>query len=183
MIDWPNLLIGAALGALVTGGFWAGDHFLFRRRKRSEAMAAWFLAASELIDLLDSPETDAEVLNRAVRRYPLALWRGVLGRSYFEEFDAVKYSFDSVYFWVGRLRGKDASPHTGEFLEADIERLNASMRAFREVIEGIYTQMNAEISNAEHRAEQLRRLLRHPIDALRSKSRGLNVSPHPRVKR
>lgn len=115
MIDWPNLLLGAVLGAVIGFlpglGLWLGDRAKAKRQRREETMSAWAGVAKELELASMTEGTTSGDLYKIRVKHPVDLWRTILGPEDFRRLERLENGFQSVEIFARRLtEGTDTDP-------------------------------------------------------------------------
>src|SRR3712207_6273737 len=92
-IDWPNALVGFALGFLASLPLWLIDRRRSARERQRDAWDAWKGVAKEIELLTYRPETTAGDLYLARVKYPIDSWRAILGPDTFRLLEAVESAY------------------------------------------------------------------------------------------
>lgn len=180
MIDWPNALIGFALGVVATLVFWIPDRIRAQRQRRREIWESWKVAMMDLELLMWKPETRAYDIHVARSRYPIDLWRAVLTeREGFILLERAGSAYSSVEYFANRFSA-DASPeNSARFKRAESE-WSTARAAFANYSRNAQSEGYDQLVRREERQQNRRDLLQRPIkttrrlrhDAQMRKSRG-----------
>lgn len=171
MIDWPNLLIGAVVGAVVTAIPWAIDHGLARRARRADVLTAWATAAKQLEILLWTPDTTSADLFRLRASFPIDRWRKTLGPGDFRLLEGVERAFHDTERASLALEKApdDASLHAG--LVTAYEARQDAQEAFSNRSRAMQSESYDEVTHAEERAAIRRAYRSQPIATFKSRRR------------
>ena len=124
MIDWPNLIAGAVLGFLLALIPWMIDRRRARRHRRIDTATAWMGAAKE-IELAAQPGATSADLYLVRVRYPVDLWRSILGPNDFRALERLENAFTQVEVF-GRMAQENGTPESAQRLQvALVERRDA----------------------------------------------------------
>jgi len=166
VIDFPNLIAGGILGALLSWAF-----FLFEGRRAAkhhlhETRTKWHLASSEIARKACRSDVSAHEVIDTIRSYPTADWRATLGSTYTDDFNALDHLETAFMFNVLDKDLKDATPVARQSAAHDFAKV-----ALKRAQEADIAALDA-IAGWQWRAE----IRKHPI---RSTWRRLRGGPQP----
>jgi len=158
MIDWPNLVAGVVLGFLLALVPWMLDRRRAKAHRRTDAAMAWMSVAKE-IELATQPASTSTDLYLVGVRYPIDLWRSILGPNDFRALERLEHA----YVQVEALAEESPTPQNSQRLRAAlIERRDAFVK-----FANLSRRMQSESYNDVVRAEERRRIGRdyrtHPV--------------------
>jgi len=167
VIDWPNLLIGALLGAVITAIPWAIDHSLVRRDRFADALAAWAVAAKRIELLAILKTTTLADLYRTRLAYPIDRWRLILGPNDFvllEGMEAAYHRREAAAQAVADDPGNAALKRQQRTVE---NKWKSASVAFINMSRGLQDGQQLATLYRESRRRFWRSLGRHPVATLR----------------
>jgi len=180
MIDWPNVLVGFALGVAATLAFWIVDRARGGRQRRAETWESWKVAMSDLEFLMWKPETRSSDIFVARSRYPIDLWRAILtDREGFRLLERVEGAYSSVEYFAAQ-RVADPSPEKIErFARAESEWSDART-AFVNYSRSAKSAGYTKLVEREERQQLRRDALRHPITTTKQMRRNAQMRANRR---
>lgn len=153
MIDWPNALIGFALGLLPTGLGW----LLSVRKRRADAAVEWLAVAEKIENTLWAPGLDYERLRSAYSTSQVDRWRTVLGPESFLLLEELEQA-------VGLL---PLVAHDDAQVEAHQARVSAAIKDFANWRRTTSSEAYQRLVVLEQRRASRARLVRHPVTTIR----------------
>ena len=167
MIDWPNALVGFALGVVATLLFWIPDRIRAGRQRRAETWESWKVAMKDLELLMWKPETRGADVYVARTRYPIDLWRAVLDdREGFMLLERAEGAYPSIEHYASRFASDPSPENNTRFLRAQDE-WQAGRVAFANYSRNAQSEGYHQLVQREERQKNRRDLLRHPIKTMR----------------
>jgi len=179
VLDWPNLLVGAAiggvLGAGVTATFWAIDHRGSRKTRMADVRADWAVAAKRLEILSMTPGTGSADFYLARVEYPIDRWRGILGADDFRKLDRLESAFGAAEHWSRQLAVLPNDPDAPMRAQRAIEELSAAVNEFANMSRAMQSTGYTDVTDREARAELRREYVRHPFRTLKRERQNKRV--------
>jgi len=161
MIDWPNLIAGAVLGFLLGFILWMIDRHRARRQRVLDASTAWMSAAKE-IELVSRPDASASDIYKVRVKYPVDLWRSILGPSDFVVLERLEGSYQEVEGMV-RLLEMSGDDKDRELLEAALIQRRDAFVEFANLSRRMQSVSYTAVANREEATRLRRDYLRHPL--------------------
>ena len=167
MIDWPNALVGFALGVAATLLFWIPDRIRAGRLRQDEFWESWKVAMKDLEILMWNPETRAGDIYVARTRYPIDLWRTVLKeREGFLLLERAEGAYATVEHF-GDQSPSDASSEKRERFQLAQSEWASARVAFANYSRNAQSEGYDQLVRREERQRNRREFLQHPIKTTR----------------
>lgn len=167
MIDWPNALVGFAMGVAATLMFWIPDRIRAGRQRQEEVWESWKVAMKVLELLMWNPRMRSGDIYVARTRYPIDLWRSILKeREGFFLLERAEGAYASVEHFGRALTANSPSEQQARFLEAQGEWSSARV-AFANYSRNAQTEGYDQLVRREERQRNRREFVQHPVETAR----------------
>lgn len=170
-LDWPNLivggLIGAVLGAGVTVLFWLVDRARARRTRIDDARDEWERAAQRIESVILLKASTAADVYRTVAEYPIDRWRRVLGPHDFRVLENVQRVYVLLESTAEVMKSDPQNPVARRQFRSVEGAWRTACVEFVNMARTMRAESYNEVTAAEARAEFWRDMRRHPISTIR----------------